>query len=235
MENDAKVFTKDGKYELWEVLGEGGFGIVYRARRIETDQPVAVKVIRPQLLLDDPQAKRRFLREAKLVARLNHPHIIKLIELSPPGDDELYAAYELIEGQSLASYLRVKGTLRPGFALALMSQVLEALAHAHKQNITHRDLKPDNIMVSFGNMGSIHITILDFGIATISQESRGGDRDLKTITAQGDMPGTPAYMSREQIISPQRSRLLLTYMPGVSSSWSASRAFRQYEVRQPEP
>jgi serine/threonine protein kinase len=196
----------DGRYELLERIGAGGFGEVFRARQTSTGQVVAVKLLRADLLAQsgDPSSLwARFRRETSLVARLNHQHVVRLIDAGEAHDGRLYAVFEFVDGQTLAALLRDQGALKAARAWLVMLQVLEGLASAHSQGIVHRDLKPDNIMLRPTRGGLPYALILDFGVATLKGEARR-DPSFQTLTAADAMPGTPAYMAPEQVLAPEK-------------------------------
>ena len=189
----------DGRYELLEVIGKGGFGIIYRARQVSTGDLVAVKVMLGRRMIKQDfaeQAQRRFKREMTLVGQLDHPNIVRLIDSGSLESGLMYMVLEYIEGRNLAEVLEDDGALKPGDARRLMIQVLEALCVAHAQGIVHRDLKPHNIMVTEVD-GRRKIKVLDFGIASVIEETHGAD--LGTLTITGQIVGTPWYMAPEQL------------------------------------
>jgi eukaryotic-like serine/threonine-protein kinase len=187
-------------YELLEPLGEGGMGTVYRAIDTRLDRPVAVKVLRADLAVNE-ESRRRFIQEAKAASGLNHPHIVTIYDIGEhEGVD--FIAMEYVPGQSLAGLIG-----RPGFRLDEMLtravQVADALAAAHAAGIVHRDLKPANIMV--GDRGSVKV--LDFGLAKLTKPPAAATGDLAStetqvaqepLTERGAILGTTAYMSPEQ-------------------------------------
>ena len=172
-------------FELLELLGEGAFGAVWKARDTKLDRIVAIKIPRRgQLLPDDIQ---RFLREAQASAELHHPNIVGVYEVGQQ-DDMVYIVSEFVEGEPLDRWLFVqlqRTTDRD--AAALCATIAEALAYAHEHGVIHRDLKPSNIMMD--GMGQPHL--LDFGLA----KREAGEI---TMTVDGAILGTPAYMSPEQ-------------------------------------
>ena len=192
----------DGRYELLSQLGEGGFSIVYKARQVTTGQDVAVKVLRPDRLEGSPKRDAhlaRFEREMHLVARLNHPNIVRLLDSGRvDGGEQLYTVLEYVQGQCLADVLVVEGHLPTGEAKRLMLQVLDALAAAHAVGIVHRDLKPENIMVT-STGARRNAKVLDFGISGLMEEHR--DDEYKALTRTGEFYGTPAYMAPEQLLA----------------------------------
>ena len=172
------IGSQFGPYIIQSLLGAGGMGEVYRARDPRLNRDVALKFLHPGA---DAQ---RFQREAKIVAALNHPNIVAIYDV---GDD--YIVTELIEGKSLRN---LKRSLRESIDCA--AQIAEGLAAAHTAGVTHRDLKPDNIMVTREGRAKI----LDFGLAQQSATAPLGASD-STKTAAGTVMGTAGYMSPEQV------------------------------------
>ncbi|HAP60176.1 MAG TPA: TOMM system kinase/cyclase fusion protein [Cytophagales bacterium] len=186
-------------YELHDIIGEGGFGVVYRATHVPTAQIVAIKILRlnPQTTEAVRQRQRaRFERETQLCAQLNHPHIVSLLDKGYTDEGNLFAVFEFVEGQSLKEMIIQSGGLTPVLAGELMGQVLDGLAHAHQMGIVHRDLKPSNIMVSKTGI-KYHAKILDFGIGTFTTQFQPKDYALLTLTQEA--LGTPAYTAPEQL------------------------------------
>ncbi|MDX9720066.1 MAG: serine/threonine-protein kinase [Myxococcota bacterium] len=188
----------DDRYELVSRLGQGGFGVVYRARQLSTGQTVAIKVLLqgPEYGVDALARHQRFEREMELIGQLKHPNIVRLIDSGHTPDGRLYTVLEYIDGKDLAELLDASHALAPVTAKRLMTQVLEALASAHELGIVHRDLKPGNIMVT-GTGRWCNAMVLDFGIATLLEDARG--EDFVRLTQTGQIHGTPAYMAPEQL------------------------------------
>ncbi|MFN3202561.1 MAG: protein kinase domain-containing protein [Bradymonadia bacterium] len=185
------------KYALIDLLGKGGFGAVYRAIQHPVGREVAVKVIR-QGEGDNPEMRARFFREAKVVARLSHPATVTLHDYGEE-DGALYMVFELVKGRSLASLLRSDGPMAPKRVVDLTVQILGALSEAHDQGCVHRDLKPDNVMITLDPWGAEKAKVLDFGIAKMVSEKEGADRETLTVeTVKGYVLGTPRYMAPEQ-------------------------------------
>jgi serine/threonine protein kinase len=184
----------DGRYRVDSRLGDGGMGVVYRAARLHIDDTVAIKILRPELLVN-PQSLERFRREAKAAARLKHPNVVTIHDFGITGDRMAYLVMELIEGQSLRALIDRQGPITQSDAVEIACQICGALDEAHRQEIVHRDLKPDNIMLSKAT-GGPRVKVLDFGIAKL--------RDLTTghgsLTESGTVIGTPRYMSPEQCL-----------------------------------
>jgi serine/threonine protein kinase len=188
-----------GRYELMEVLGRGGFAVVYKAKQLHPQRMVAVKVMLSSHLLNLEKADsaiRSFEIETRLIAALNHPNIVQLIDAGRLESGLLYMVLEYIEGQTLADLLKAEGALSPTETKRLMGQVLEALGAAHQRGVVHRDLKPHNIMIT--DVGIARCAkVLDFGVARVVEEASGND--LGTLTATGQVAGTPHYMPPEQL------------------------------------
>src|SRR2546421_6728428 len=186
----------DGKYSILARLGTGGMGIVYRAQRVHIGDEVAVKVLHKQLVADADMLER-FRREARAAAQLRHPNIVSIIDLSEArGEDApAYIVMELIEGESLRALLRREGCLGAERAVSLMRDICAGVGAAHRRNIWHRDLKPDNVIVLAPDEDRERETVkvVDFGIAKL-RDLAGGP----TLTQTGVVMGTPYYMSPEQ-------------------------------------
>ena len=173
------------RYELGELIGSGGMGRVYRGRDRVLDRPVAIKLLAARVS-DDETAKRRFLREARTAAALEHPNIAPVYDAGETEEGDAYLAMPLYEGRTLKERLAER-PLPPEEALRIALALADSLEYAHSQGIIHRDLKPSNVMVT--NSGQVKL--IDFGLATHSGSS--------LLTATGDVMGTPAYMAPEQV------------------------------------
>ena len=183
------------RYEIKDRIGAGGVGQVYEAAQIATGQRVAVKVLTASTDLDPERRARaiaRFDREMRLCAQLHHPHIVRLIDSGRAGD-LFYTVFEYVPGRTLADVLDEDGALDPVEAGRLMGQVLDALAAAHAAGVVHRDLKPQNIMITASGARR-NATVLDFGIGAMIE-----DTDDVRLTRTGEWVGTPAYASPEQV------------------------------------
>jgi serine/threonine protein kinase len=186
--------TRIAKYELTGMLGHGSFGMVYTARDVELDREVALKILKPSHH-NDEDAMHRFLREARAAARIAHPGIITVHDFgrhAPEDDEELaYIAMERLSGESLTDRLARLGALAPEVAAEIARQVAAALEAAHRADVLHRDLKPDNVYlvpdpaVPSGERAKV----FDFGLAKIGTSRH---------TRMGSVFGTPLYMSPEQ-------------------------------------
>jgi serine/threonine protein kinase len=181
-----------GKFELLEDLGSGSFGHVFRARDVELDRIVAIKVLRSGALASDEDVDR-LLREARSAAQLKHPGIVSLFDVGQTSDGAYYLVEEFIEGTTLATQLAAR---RFDFSRSaeLVAEVADALEYAHRQGVIHRDIKPSNILLD--PQGRAHL--MDFGLA----KRQGEDASM---TLEGQVLGTPAYMSPEQARGESRS------------------------------
>ncbi len=183
--------TLAGKYRIEGFLSQGGMGAVYRATHLMLGKPVALKLIRPEIVTS-PEVVRRFQREARAASLLSHPNIVTIHDLGQAEDGTLYLAMELCAGMSLKELIVAEGPFRPRRAALLCHAIAGALALAHRQGIVHRDLKPQNVMVGRDGEGRESPKLLDFGIA------KAVESDGATLTSTGMVLGTPRYMSPEQ-------------------------------------
>jgi len=187
LEELSKLFPH---LEILEFLGRGGMGAVYKARQPRLDRFVALKILRPAV--SGSGFAERFNREARALARLNHPRIVTVHDFGVAGDLH-YLVMEYVDGPNLRQTER-SGRLTPEQALRIVPQICEALQFAHDQGIVHRDIKPENILLD--KDGRIKIT--DFGIAKLV----GVNADRSSLTGARDVVGTPHYMAPEQIENP---------------------------------
>jgi len=179
------------QYAIDREIGRGGMAVVYRARDLKHDRPVAIKVLLPEIAAS--VGGERFLREIEIAARLNHPHILTLID-SGRADGFLYYVMPYVEDETLRQHLDREGQLPIDEALRIAREVADGLAYAHGQGLIHRDIKPGNILLSQG-----HALLADFGIARAVTEA-GGER----VTRTGVTVGSPVYMSPEQAAGDER-------------------------------
>jgi Tol biopolymer transport system component len=184
--------TKLGDYEIVSQLGEGGMGVVYRARDLRLDRPVAIKVIREHVLADGSRL-RRFEQEAQAAAALNHPNILAVYHFGA-YQGAPYLVSELLEGETLREELK-RGPLSQARTTELAEQIAEGLNAAHQRGVVHRDLKPENLFVSKEQ----RVKILDFGLAKLLEEEPGPDKKSEFQTNPGMVAGTVGYASPEQL------------------------------------
>jgi tRNA A-37 threonylcarbamoyl transferase component Bud32 len=183
--------TLVGKFMITDLLGEGGMGKVYRARHLNLDKTVCIKVLRPALL-EDKTVVGRFEREAKAASRLNHAHSIQVLDFGQDETGSLYIVMEYVSGKDLRKILQTEFPLGEGRICHIVGEVLSALAEAHAGNVIHRDLKPENIMIEHRRDDPDFVKVLDFGIAKIQ------DPEVPGLTRADVVCGTPLYMSPEQ-------------------------------------
>lgn len=198
-------------YQILQLLGEGGTGSVYQARQLSTGQTVALKLLNFQgqtegvagssannanQQLQLQRQHERFIRETELCAQLHHAHIVRLLDRGQCANGQLFAAFEYVPGETLKQYLLRHGAMPAALAGQLMGQVLDALACAHAQGIAHRDLKPQNIMITQTGTRA-NVKVLDFGIATLVPEHQ--QQDYRQLTLTRETMGTPSYSAPEQL------------------------------------
>lgn len=186
-------------YKVLEKIGEGGYGLVYKAEQISTGQTVAIKMLKFKESVDGQSKKQqiaRFERETHLCAQINHPNIVKLLDKGYTANQEPYAVFEYIWGETLKELIGYTNGIPAEETGVLMGEVLEALVYAHSKGIVHRDLKPYNIMVTKTGTRS-HAKILDFGIGAFTNDFRANDYADLTLTQE--VIGTPAYCAPEQL------------------------------------
>ncbi|MCX7961347.1 MAG: serine/threonine protein kinase [Burkholderiales bacterium] len=198
------ALRKLGRYELRRILGRGAMGVVYEGFDPNLGRRVAVKTILRNAAVDEATAQAyaaQFVREAKAVARLNHPGIVQVHDFGQEGD-VAFLVMEFIEGRELRTVLEAKERLEPDEAVRLMTELLDALHFAHEAGVIHRDVKPANIMLD--RQGRVKLA--DFGVARIQDSER---------SAAGTMVGTPAFMSPEQIQGGKIDRRTDIFSAGV--------------------
>jgi hypothetical protein len=183
----------DSKYRVDAVIGQGGMGAVFRAWDLRLERPVAIKVVRADLL-GDPDSRARFRRESQIVARLQHPAIVTVFDYGTLPDGAAYLVMEFVPGEDLRHMLKREGRLTTARTTQLLGGICAGVESAHKSGIFHRDLKPENILLPESGTGP---KVLDFGVAKLTTTSTTTDGG--TLTAGGTIVGTPAYMSPEQL------------------------------------
>jgi serine/threonine protein kinase len=173
-------------YEIESVVGAGGTGILYRARQIRLDRPVALKLVEPAVARD-PVIRERLRREARMVAALDHPNIVPLYAAGEE-DGTVYIVTRWVEGTELGTLIHGDGPLEPGMAARTAAQIADALEMAHQKGLVHRDVKPSNVILTSEG----HVYLTDFGLAKRAETAVG-------LTAVDRMLGTVDYVAPEQV------------------------------------
>lgn len=195
----------DGRYRIDSRIGAGGMGTVYRATRLLIGDEVAIKILHQDHV--DANSYERFRREAQAAARLKHPNAVSIYDFGVSTDGLQYLVMEFVEGESLRERLN-HGPLDFTTAADVTSQVCAALDEAHRRNIIHRDIKPDNILLHSTAAG-LRVKVLDFGIAKLRDETAGH------LTQTGSVMGTPHYMSPEQCLGEELDPRADIYSVGI--------------------
>jgi len=181
-----KSMQSIGDYSLIKQIGSGGMSVVYRARQVSTGRTVALKVIFPNLIKEDVSFKR-FLREARFIGELDHPNIIKGIDVGRIGEN-CFLVMEYIEGKSLDALIYDKGPFENEYAVHVMLQIFAALKYIHSKNVIHRDIKPSNVLISNDNV----VKLIDLGLTKHIDSHQN-------VTEPGYAAGTAGYMPPEAI------------------------------------
>ena len=190
----GKAFQE--RYRIEERLAIGGMGTVYRASQIAVGRPVAIKILRKEIV-HDLRVVARFQQEALAVAGLHHPNTVRIFDFGQSADGHLFLVMEYLEGESLGDLIDSKAPLEATRVIRIAGQILDALAEAHTNGIIHRDLKPDNIFVTKVGLQPDFVKILDFGIAKLDR----GEARKRQLTQTGIVVGSPGYMAPEQVQS----------------------------------
>ncbi len=185
----------DGKYQLDEKIGSGGFGVVFRATHLAMKRPIAIKIFKPMPGNDSDEALERFQLEAKSACRIDHPNTVTVLDSGISTDGIAYLVMELLQGHTLTKELKARGHLTLERTAQILVAVCDVMAKAHSLGIVHRDIKPDNIFIHKNSEGEI-IKLIDFGIAKLIQSSES--LDIQVLTATGGIIGTPVYMAPER-------------------------------------
>jgi serine/threonine-protein kinase len=194
---DALVGTLfANRYEIEARLGEGGMGVVYRARHVRIGRLFALKVLHRRLAKSKVIA--RFEREAELAGKLSHPNVVPVVDLSTTEDGDTYLVMDFVDGPSLADVLG-EAPLAAERVIHLARQLCDGLGHAHAMGLVHRDFKPENVIVARDSQGFEQPRIVDFGVAILRDDMREATARGDRLTTDGMVVGTPHYMSPEQI------------------------------------
>jgi eukaryotic-like serine/threonine-protein kinase len=183
----------EGRYKVLDIIGRGGMGEVYKVEHVRMGKIAAMKLLHEELAREH-EIVARFQREAKAVSKLSHPHTVQVFDFGE-HEGSLFLVMEYVRGEDLGSLCRKEDNLGYKRALPMLVQMCLALEEAHEAGIVHRDIKPENVIVSKGTDGADYIKVLDFGLALFREQGP----DQANITQQGNVIGTPYYMSPEQI------------------------------------
>jgi eukaryotic-like serine/threonine-protein kinase len=190
-----------GQYTLTEKLGQGGMGVVYRARHAMLRRPAAIKLLPPDRF--GHEAVARFEREVQLTASLTHPNTVRIFDYGRTPDNIFYYVMEYLEGANLADVVAVGGPMPPGRVIFVLDQIAGALSEAHGIGLIHRDIKPANVyLTQQGGVPDV-AKVLDFGLVKQIGPSEGEDSTVQALTSDNSFTGTPQYMAPEAITAPE--------------------------------
>lgn len=184
----GRVF--DGRFRVTRFIDKGGMGAVYEGVDLQTDTPVALKVL--TVATQDQLFRRRFFNEAALAASLRHDNAVRVLDFGAADDGMCFMVMELLQGSSLNRHLRARGPLPPAHAIRVAIDICDVLREAHDKGFIHRDLKPSNIFVTGSDDQGPTVKVLDFGLAKRVESD-------SNLTVPGTMLGSPKYMSPEQL------------------------------------
>ncbi|HEY9676904.1 MAG TPA: serine/threonine-protein kinase [Drouetiella sp.] len=183
------------RYIIEDEIGAGALGVVYRARHKVLERPVAVKILYEDLKGNE-NSFLRFQREAQAASSLNHPNIVTIFDFGLQDNSYPYLVMDYLQGENLKDLIQRQGRVPLDRAFPILMQIADALSHAHTKGILHRDIKPDNIILQQSNVSKDIVKIVDFGIA-----KKINERKNEKLTMEGQVVGTPAFMSPEQILN----------------------------------
>jgi len=187
--------TLDGRYYVEKKIGEGGMGVVFSARHAVIERPLAIKVLKREVMRDTATI-RRFVQEAKAASRIGHPNIVDVTDFGTTPDGMTYSVMEFVHGETLGAAIRAAAPFPPLRAVKIAAQISRALGAAHDKGIVHRDLKPENVFLVDRDDRTDFVKIVDFGIAKVAPQA-GGVAEPR-LTRAGSVFGTPEYMAPEQ-------------------------------------
>jgi eukaryotic-like serine/threonine-protein kinase len=186
----------DGKFRIERALASGASGDVYEANHLALGSKVAVKVLRPGVPETAHIRRKRFVREARVAARIQSDHVVRIFDIVAPDTGLIYIVMELLNGETLADRIKRTGAMAPSEAVDYILQAAKPLAQMHDAGILHRDVKPSNVFLARDAEGNERIKLLDFGVAAFQQPLERGD---SSITLTDAIVGTPRYMAPEQV------------------------------------
>ncbi|NUQ74190.1 MAG: serine/threonine protein kinase [Polyangiaceae bacterium] len=208
--SDLRAGDRVGDYLVQGALASGGFGAVYRVAHAATQKPAALKVLHADLV-STTTAVLRFEREVEVIRRIRHPNVVDIFEAGTLDDGRPYFVMELLSGVSLEAFVRVRKRLPPADVLGVLEPLCKTLAVCHEQSVIHRDLKASNIFLAETALGTRRVTLLDFGVAKLIDDSAPG------LTAPSRIVGTPTCMAPEQIRGEPATARTDIYALGVLS------------------
>jgi serine/threonine protein kinase len=188
--------TLDGRYYVQKKIGEGGMGVVFSARHAVIERPLAIKVLKREVMRDTATI-RRFVQEAKAASRIGHPNIVDVTDFGTTPDGMTYSVMEYVSGQTLGAAIRAGAPFAMPRASRIAAQIARALGAAHDKGIVHRDLKPENVFLVDRDGRPDFVKIVDFGIAKVTPTG-GHNPNEPRLTRAGSVFGTPEYMAPEQ-------------------------------------
>ena len=188
--------TLEGRYLVTKKIGEGGMGVVFAARHAVIERPLAIKVLKREVMRDKATILR-FVQEAKAASRIGHPNIVDVTDFGTTPDGMTYSVMEYVDGQTLGAALRADAPFPVARAIRITAQIARALGAAHDKGIVHRDLKPENVFLLDRDGRPDFVKIVDFGIAKVTPVG-GANPNEPRLTRAGSVFGTPEYMAPEQ-------------------------------------
>lgn len=209
---DLKIGDRIGRYEILSIVGSGSMGMVYKCRHDVLGRVVAIKTLRLRAATDE-RTQKRFVREAQMANRLDHPNLISLIDFGNMANGDPYLVMEFVSGESLHEVRKQQRYIIPERVVHLFSQVCDGLYHAHQRGVIHRDLKPANILVIPHENAPETVKIVDLGVAKIVHG--GQDEEAEAITMTGEVCGSPIYLSPEQCMYQELDARTDIYSIGV--------------------
>ena len=199
-----------GRFAVQSVIGSGGMGIVYRAVDLTLGETIALKMLRPEAVAIDPQARERFKDELRLARRVSQRNVVRTHDMGE-SDGVPFITMEHVEGSSLATVLRTRGALPRPAVLSIAKQLCRALRAAHEQGVVHGDLKPQNLLV--GPDGVLKVT--DFGVARLVRRPAPSAESGTAPRLVGAVVGTPEYMAPEQLLGQEPDTRTDMYAAGI--------------------
>src|SRR5688572_21298790 len=189
--------TLDGRYFIEKKIGEGGMGVVFSARHAVIERPLAIKVLKREVMRDTATIKR-FVKEAQAASRIGHPNIVDVTDFGTTPDGMTFSVMEYVDGQTLGSAIRNGAPFAMQRAIRITVQIARALGAAHDKGIVHRDLKPENVFLIDRDNRPDFVKIVDFGIAKVAPAPNSPNANEPRLTRAGSVFGTPEYMAAEQ-------------------------------------